>query len=107
MNGHNLIFTKSVFRKVFESNPDEINELERRFPGTFDGGNEPGPFGNKNRSDCEKCSNPDNKCTMRIKCIVKDKISYTCAYNSFFFYNITLDDVKLILKLFMIENKIK
>jgi len=46
-------------------------------------------------------------CTMRIEHNLMGKTQHNCAYQSFRFNDITLDDIKAILELFKIENKIK
>ncbi|MCL2022774.1 MAG: hypothetical protein FWG82_00185 [Oscillospiraceae bacterium] len=85
------IFIKTIFRNVLKH--DDMPELYRRFPETF-------------LSNCRGCQGA-NPCSMRIEFTVDSKPRLCCAYNSFLFKNPTLDDVKLILELFKLENKIK
>ena len=85
------IFCKTIFRSV--NTHETMPELYRRFPDTF-------------QSNCRGCQGT-NPCTMRIEFEVDGKPRRCCAYNSFLFKNPTLDDVKLILELFKLENKIK
>lgn len=61
---------------------------------------------------CNLCNGHGGKnfnepCSMRITYEIGWKKYRSCAYRSFYFYNPTLEDIKLILKLYMIENKIK
>jgi hypothetical protein len=85
------IYAKAIFRSVLSH--DDMAELYRRFPETF-------------QSNCRGC-NGNNPCKMRIEFCVDGQPRRCCAYNSFLFKNPTLDDVKLLLELFKLENKIK
>lgn len=85
------IYAKVIFRDVLTN--DGMLELYRRFPDTF-------------RSNCRGC-NGNNPCTMRIEFTVDRQPRRCCAYNSFLLKNPTLDDTKLILELFKLENNIK
>lgn len=106
-SGHNesgncIVRSKAIFRKVFETNPDEIIELANRKPDAF---------GNR-ESLCNLCNGYggkafDKPCSMRITYEIGSNKYNSCAFRSFYFLNPTLDDMKLILKLYMIENKIK
>ncbi|MDD4414024.1 MAG: hypothetical protein PHR14_05640 [Oscillospiraceae bacterium] len=85
------IYAKVIFRNVLTH--DDMAELFRRFPETF-------------QSNCRGC-NGNKPCTMRIEFDVDGQSYRCCAYNSFLFKNPTLEDMKLILELFKLENKIK
>ncbi|HKM33465.1 MAG TPA: hypothetical protein VJY54_01825 [Lachnospiraceae bacterium] len=87
----NEIYVKTIFRKVLAN--DDIAEFYCRFPDTF-------------QSNCRGC-NGDKPCIMRIEFNIDGKPRRCCAYNSFLFKNPTLKDIKLILELFKLENKIK
>ncbi len=101
-HGDKTVFIKAIFRRVFESNPEDIKELINRFPDSI---------GHRD-SLCNLCDGNNNKsfdkpCSMRITYEIGGRAYRSCAYRSFYFYNPTPEDVKLILKLYMIENKIK
>ena len=85
------IFIKTIFRNVLTHG--DMPEIYRRFPDTF-------------QSNCRGCQG-SNPCSMRIEFTVDGKPRRCCAYNSFLFKNPTLEDTKLILELFKLENKIK
>ena len=96
IDGISTIFSKVIFRNVFEKEKGEMQEFYCKFPNTF-------------KSNCTLCngSKPaDGKCTMRICYEIDGKAHRNCAYNSFFFFHPTLDDIKDIMQLFIIENKI-
>lgn len=86
-----VIYAKAIFRNVLTH--DDMAELYRRFPETF-------------RSNCRGC-NGNKPCTMRIEFDIDGDPRRCCAFNSFLFKNPTLEDIKLILELFKLENKIK
>ena len=89
------VFAKAIFRKAHTH--AMMAALYDRFPDTF-------------MSNCSLCGGskaPDEKCTMRIEFTVHGKARRCCAYLSFVFNNPTQDDVKNILELFKLENKIK
>ena len=94
VNGKSIIATKAIFRTVFETEKEKIHALATRFPKTF-----------TSNSNC-----PENKKGCLIKCIryeIDDVPRRNCPYSSFWFEDISLDDVKDILELYKIENKIK
>jgi hypothetical protein len=87
----NEIYAKAIFRN--QHTHEDMAKLYRRFPDTF-------------QSNCRGC-NGNKPCTMRIEFAVDGQPRRCCAYNSFLFKNPTLEDTKLILELFKLENKIK
>ena len=94
INGKSLIATKVIFRTVFETEKEKIRALATRFPKTF-----------TSNSNC-----PENKKGCIVKCIRYEMDGVprrNCPYNSFWFEDISLDDIKDILELYKIENKIK
>jgi hypothetical protein len=96
-NGIPKIISKVIFRDVFDKEKDRMENLSRRFPDTF-------------KSNCSLCggSKPaDSKCSMRICYYIEGKPRRNCAYLSFCFQNLELEDVRELLQLFIIENKLK
>ena len=94
IDGTATIFSKVIFRDIFERETDKVMVLYRKFPDTF-------------KSNCGLCGGIDKKCTMRIFYDIDGKQHRNCAYQSFYFYNPSLDDIKAILHLYIKENKIK
>ena len=89
------VFSKAIFREAHIHTT--MAALYSKFPDTF-------------KSNCTLCGgnkSPDVKCSMRIEFIVDDKARRCCAYLSFVFNNLMLDDVKMIMELFKLENKIR
>jgi len=88
------VFAKAIFRDVHTN--EHMATLYRKFPDTF-------------RSNCGIACGTNVKptCTMRIEFDVDGKTQRCCAYHSFIFINPTLGDVKMIMELFKLENKIK
>ena len=94
-------YTKVILRDVFSSHPDKISALGKRFPGVF---------GKGNSSPCTRCGGrkkADDSCSMRIAYDYDGDTYENCAYQSFYFKNLTLDSFKNIFELFLIEKKIK
>jgi len=88
------IATKVSFIHAFESAPDKMRELCNRFPDVF------------RLDDAGKCCH-ENKCMHRMS-FALDGVSYKrCGLGNFFFEDISFDDVKAILEMFKVENKIK
>jgi hypothetical protein len=88
------VFIKTIFRNVLKH--ETMAALYIKFPDTF-------------KSNCGlSCGiNVKPVCTMRIEFDVDGKTRRCCAYHSFTFINPMLSDVKMILELFKLENKIK
>jgi len=102
------VFTKVIFRKVFETHPEKLAVLATKCPGVFgeSGANCDINCGGRNE-DHTFARTKENQCSMRI-CYTIDGNDYeNCAYKSFWFFNPTLDSFKDIFELFVIENKIK
>ena len=102
------IGTKVSFIHAFEREPDKMRELCSRFPDVFrldDPGkcctdNNPHQFGDHSENDGKRCA-------FRMK-FTLDGVTYLrCGLANFFFEDISFDDVKAILEMFLIENKIK
>ena len=91
IKGVPTVFSKVIFRDAFVKEKEKIMELYNKFPDTF-------------KSNCRMCR---NNCNMRICYEIEGNTHKNCAYNSFYFYNLTLDNVKELLELYIIENKIK
>ena len=88
------IITKVSFIRSFEREPEKMRELANRFPQVFC------------LDDVGKCCH-ESKCTFRMN-FTFDGVSYKrCGLGNFFFEDITLDDVKAIFELFVLENRIK
>jgi len=97
IKGVPVIFSKVIFRNVFENNKETILKLNAKFPEVF-------------KSNCTMCNGSktkDSKCSMRICYDIEGKQQKNCAYRSFIFYNPKLEDIKIILDLFLLENNIK
>ena len=96
-----VIKSKAIFRDVFTKEPEKIRVLAERFPETFQ-------TRGHNQDEQTKCCKPyTTPCSMRISYEIDGKKRHSCSYNAFWFNNPTLDDVKLILELFKLENNIK
>ena len=97
VDGVVTVFSKVIFRDVFFKAAEQVRRLKDRFPDAF-------------RSNCTLCNGSkaaDSVCSMRI-CYDVDGVSHrNCAYNSFYFYNPTLEDIQALTELFIVENKVK
>ena len=88
------IWTKTSFIKAFEDAPEKMRKLCDRFPHVF------------KLENAGKCCH-ENKCMFRMK-FSFDGVSYLrCGLENFVFNDLNIDDVKAILDLFKIENKIR
>ena len=86
------ISIKAEFREAFINEKDKMDDIIRRFPESF-------------KSNCGFCAHRKN-CPSRIKYIVGEETRHACSGHSFWFENLTLKDVKDILEMFKIENKV-
>ena len=87
------IYAKVSFLKAFETEPDKMKAFCERYSHVF------------RLEDKGKCCN-ENKCMFRMR-FTFEGISYLrCGLKNFIFDDIDLDDVKAILEMFVIENKI-
>jgi hypothetical protein len=104
------IGTKVSFIHAFERDPEGMQKLCDRFPDVFrlddpgrccgDKSDMPHQFTDHSEDDGKRCS-----FVMKFKF---NGVSYKrCGLGNFFFTDITLDDVKAILEMFLVENKIK
>jgi len=92
-NGDKGVESKTIFRTTLTDK--RMEALYAKFPETF-------------AQSCGYCNNRQNKpCSMRIEHTLPGKTVHNCAYHSFWFKGITLDDAKAILELFVVENKLK
>jgi len=85
------IVSKTILREVFESRKEQAEIFAKKFPETF-------------LSNCGFCK---ENCAMRISYELFGEKLNNCAYQSFWFRGLTLDDAKELLELFKIENKIR
>ena len=88
------VSAKVTFRKAFSLAPKKFEALAKKFPTVF-------------KSNCKGCTGFDKNCQWRICYEINGKANYNCTYKSFVFRNLNLEDVKDILELFIIENKIR
>jgi hypothetical protein len=99
-DGKRVVFSKVILRKSFETHMEKINELAERMTNVF---------GANPESCCTLCNgtvNINKPCSKRIQYEIDGKRYSNCAYKSFYFYNPILEDIHLILELFLAENKI-
>ena len=93
--------SKVIFMDVFESDKEKIKALAQKFPNTFKSRGHSG-------ETTSKCCKPySTACSMRIAYEIDGIKRYSCAYSSFVFHGLTLDDVMQIFELFKIEKEIK
>ena len=88
------IYAKVSFLKAFETEPDKMKTFCERFPHVF------------HLKDKGKCCN-ENKCMFRMRFTFEGVPYLRCGLKNFIFDDIDLDDVKAILEMFVIENKLK
>jgi len=93
IDGVPTVFSKVIFRDIFEKEKEKVWELYRKFPDTF-------------RSNCKLCGGKERKCTMRISYEIEGKPHRNCAYESFYFHSPSLEDIENVLRLFIVEYKI-
>jgi len=88
------IYAKVSFLKAFENEPDKMKSFCERFPHVF------------RLEDKGKCCN-ENKCMFRMRFTFEGVSYLRCGLKNFIFDDIDLDDIKAILEMFVIENKLK
>ena len=96
------IWSKTSFIKAFEEAPEQMQKLCDRFPHVFrleDAG--------KCCSDKPAHARKDGNCTFSMRFNFNGIDYIRCGLNNFIFNDLSLDDVKAILEMFKIENKIK
>ena len=88
------IYAKVSFLKAFETQPDKMKAFCERFSHVF------------RLDDKGKCCH-ENKCMFRMRFTFEGSSYLRCGLNNFIFDDVELDDVKAILEMFVIENKLK
>ena len=93
-----VVRSKAILRTVFETHKEQAEQLAHNFPDTFKADRE---------GICRFCDAGSKKpCPMRISYELFGKKLHNCAYGSFWFWGINLDNIGGLLELFKIENKI-
>ena len=102
------VSTKVSFIQAFKYVPEKMRELCDRFPHVFELDN-PGECCGDITPDMvtDKPGGWDKRCPFRMHFKLSGVAYLRCALGNFFFDDIDLDDVKAILELFVIENRIK
>jgi len=106
--GVKTVRTKTSFIKIFEAEPKQARILCNRFPHIFNLDN-PGMCCGGITPDMVsgKPGGWDKRCPFRMY-FKFDGVAYLrCGLGNFTFENISFDDVKVILDMFLLENKIK
>lgn len=101
IGGISTIYSKTIFRKSFDSYNEKMTALINLFPDTF---------GTNKESVCNLCNgsrSADDNCNMRIVYDINGKTYKNCAYKSFYFYNLNTNNVKELFDMYIHENKIK
>jgi hypothetical protein len=88
-----IVVTRVILRNVFETHRDNIEQLALKFPEAFI----------PKMKACINCKG----CQMAIKYELNGERYSACAFHSFWFKGVMLDNIGVILELFKIENKIK
>ena len=88
---------KTRFYRVFQTHPERMDALRKRFPDSF----------GRPWTKCYMCKAEADTCKNRVT-FKKDNLDYHhCGTKSYlYFHNPTFDDVKEILELFKLENRI-
>lgn len=104
------IGTKVSFIHAFERDPEGMRKLCDRFPDVFRLDDPGRCCGDKEISPHQFADHSEDggkRCAFVMK-FTFDGVTYKrCGLGNFFFTDITLDDVKVILEMFLVENKIK
>jgi len=90
------IAAKPVFHRVFQTHPEKIDALRKRFPHSF----------GRIWTRCWTCKTEFEKCKMRVKFELEAGEYYHCAKGYLFFHDPNFDDVKAILELYKLENNL-
>jgi len=88
-----VVVSKVILREVFNSHKEKMEQFASRFPEAF-------------ASNCRFCGK-DKPCIMRISYELFGEKRNNCAYESFWISGLKLEDVKELLELYKVENKIK
>jgi len=106
------ITTKASFIHAFEREPDKMQVFCDRFPHVFrldDPGlccNDKNP-GINQHTFADKSETDGKRCAFRMKFTFNGTTYKRCGLANFIFPDLTFDDVKAILLMYLIENKIK
>lgn len=98
------IFCKIILKKIFNSCPDIVLKVSKHFPDAFKDetfGCQPS-CGNRNGKPLEEFV-----CNCHINYEFNGVKRTNCSHSSFYFRNPKLDDMPLLLELFVLENNIK
>ena len=93
------ISAKFAFQKIYHTHPEKIEWLKERFPTAFA----------THWGGCYRCKEKKGKleeCKNRV-IINPNSTKYGCVKGYFYFHNPTFDDVKEMLEMYKVENKIK
>jgi hypothetical protein len=89
---------KVRFHHVFQTHPEKIESLKKKFPDSF----------GRPWTACFKCKAKFVDCKNRVTFEKNGKDYYHCGVkHHLYFHDPNLDDVKTILELYILENKIK
>jgi len=95
------VWSKVIFRDVFETQKEKMEQLAQVFPDTFGQGR------NAVCGFCDVKKKQAKPCYMRISYELSGETWHNCAYGSFWFKGVTIENIGGLLDLFKIENKIK
>jgi len=95
----NKVVASTTFKRIFETHPEEVAKLMERFPDAI---------GNR-AYDCSLyCGKAAEKICKKGYQYQIDGVDYrSCGYKSFMFIEPTFEDVKMIVALWKLENRIK
>jgi len=88
---------KARFLRVFQTHPEKIADLMQKFPDSF----------GRPWTKCYKCKAKAEDCNNRISFKKGNNDYHHCGRAYLYFHDPTFEDVKAILELYKIENKIK
>jgi len=95
----NKFMAHTTFKRIFKTHPEEIAKLMEKFPDAI------GNHAYDCPSYCDKTAVATCKRVHQYK--MGDVEYHSCGYQSFLFMEPTFDDVKLIIELWKLENRIK
>jgi len=104
------IGTKISFIHAFTKAPDKMRALCARFPQVFrlhDPGTCCNEDPNAGHTFADKSEKTGRRCAFIMKFTFNDITYKRCGLANFFFNNLTLDDVKALTEMYIIENNIK
>ena len=89
---------KVRFLRVFQTHPEKIDNLMKRFPDSF----------GRPWTQCYKCNSKSNECNKRVSFKKGSQVNNYCGkHHHLYFHDPNFDDVKAILDLYKIENNIE